>query len=99
MGHGLTCIAADLTVNRAKNRFTNILPYDHSRVKLIPTDDDDGSDYVNASYIPVSLYSTVLELVFLVECNVLYSILTWLLCVGRSFVPLNLVVIYHSATR
>ncbi|VDN42519.1 unnamed protein product [Gongylonema pulchrum] len=53
VGHGQTCIAADLTVNRAKNRFTNILPYDHSRVKLIPVDDDDGSDYVNASYIPV----------------------------------------------
>ncbi|VBB26466.1 unnamed protein product [Acanthocheilonema viteae] len=52
VGHGQTCIAADLTVNRAKNRFTNILPYDHSRVKLIPTDDDDGSDYINASYIP-----------------------------------------------
>ncbi|VDO41185.1 unnamed protein product, partial [Brugia timori] len=51
VGHGQTCIAADLTVNRAKNRFTNILPYDHSRVKLIPIDDDDGSDYVNASYI------------------------------------------------
>ncbi|KAM3719393.1 Receptor-type tyrosine-protein phosphatase dep-1 [Dirofilaria immitis] len=52
VGHGQTCIAADLTVNRAKNRFTNILPYDHSRVKLIPIDDEDGSDYVNASYIP-----------------------------------------------
>uniref|UniRef100_A0A915ASM2 protein-tyrosine-phosphatase n=1 Tax=Parascaris univalens TaxID=6257 RepID=A0A915ASM2_PARUN len=52
VGNGQTCIAADLTVNRAKNRFTNILPYDHSRVKLMPTDDEDGSDYVNASYIP-----------------------------------------------
>jgi len=29
---------------------------DHSRVKLIPLDDtEDGSDYINASYIPVSL--------------------------------------------
>jgi cadherin 5 type 2 (VE-cadherin) len=52
VGVGQTCIAADMTVNRAKNRFTNILPYDHSRVKLRPTDDEDGSDYVNASYIP-----------------------------------------------
>ena len=55
VGNGQTCIAADLTVNRSKNRFTNILPFDHSRVKLIPTDDDEGSDYINANYIPVSL--------------------------------------------
>lgn len=53
MGNGQPCIAADLTVNRAKNRFTNILPYDHSRVKLMPADDEEGSDYLNASYIPV----------------------------------------------
>ncbi|VDK47267.1 unnamed protein product [Anisakis simplex] len=52
VGNGQTCIAADLTVNRAKNRFTNVLPYDHSRVKLLSLDDEDGSDYVNASYIP-----------------------------------------------
>ncbi|XP_014671062.1 PREDICTED: tyrosine-protein phosphatase 10D-like [Priapulus caudatus] len=44
--------AADLPVNRGKNRFTNILPYDHSRVKLIPVDDEDGSDYINANYMP-----------------------------------------------
>uniref|UniRef100_A0A0N5AJB0 protein-tyrosine-phosphatase n=1 Tax=Syphacia muris TaxID=451379 RepID=A0A0N5AJB0_9BILA len=52
IGNGQPCIAADLTVNRAKNRFTNILPYDHSRVKLMPSDDEEGSDYLNASYIP-----------------------------------------------
>ena len=33
-------------------RFTNILPYDHSRVKLQPSDDEDGSDYINANFIP-----------------------------------------------
>ncbi|KAI8440644.1 hypothetical protein MSG28_001853, partial [Choristoneura fumiferana] len=44
--------AADLPVNRPKNRFTNILPYDHSRYKLQPVDDEEGSDYINANYVP-----------------------------------------------
>ena len=52
VGRDKTCAAADLPVNRPKNRFTNILPYDHSRVKLLPTDDEEGSDYLNANYIP-----------------------------------------------
>ena len=33
-------------------RFTNILPYDHSRVKLQPTDDEEGSDFINANFVP-----------------------------------------------
>uniref|UniRef100_A0AC35U5L6 Protein-tyrosine-phosphatase n=1 Tax=Rhabditophanes sp. KR3021 TaxID=114890 RepID=A0AC35U5L6_9BILA len=52
IGINLPAIASELPVNRAKNRFTNILPYDHSRVKLVSSDDDEGSDYVNANYIP-----------------------------------------------
>ncbi|XP_022661734.1 tyrosine-protein phosphatase 10D-like isoform X5 [Varroa destructor] len=52
VGRDRPCTAADLPVNRPKNRFTNILPYDHSRVKLLPTDDEEGSDYINANYIP-----------------------------------------------
>ncbi|XP_070188527.1 receptor-type tyrosine-protein phosphatase H-like [Littorina saxatilis] len=44
--------AADLQVNRPKNRYKNILPYDWSRVELQPTDDEEGSDYINASYLP-----------------------------------------------
>ena len=46
--------ASMLSVNRPKNRFTNILPYDHSRVKLLPSEDEEGSDYINANWMPVS---------------------------------------------
>ncbi|XP_070189092.1 phosphatidylinositol phosphatase PTPRQ-like isoform X2 [Littorina saxatilis] len=44
--------AATLDVNKIKNRYVNILPYDHTRVKLITDDDDDSSDFINANYIP-----------------------------------------------
>uniref|UniRef100_A0A8C5HJ97 protein-tyrosine-phosphatase n=1 Tax=Gouania willdenowi TaxID=441366 RepID=A0A8C5HJ97_GOUWI len=44
--------AADLPINRPKNRYTNILPYDFSRVKLISMHNDEGTDYINANYIP-----------------------------------------------
>ncbi|KAM4523845.1 receptor-type tyrosine-protein phosphatase O isoform 2-T2 [Fundulus diaphanus] len=44
--------AADLPVNRPKNRYTNILPYDCSRVKLISMHNDEGADYINANFIP-----------------------------------------------
>lgn len=52
VGKDIPCTAADLPVNRTKNRFTNILPFDHSRVKLLPTDDEEGSDYINCNYVP-----------------------------------------------
>lgn len=54
MGRDQPCTFADLPCNRPKNRFTNILPYDHSRFKLQPVDDEEGSDYINANYVPVS---------------------------------------------
>ncbi|GAB6023847.1 hypothetical protein CHUAL_008588 [Chamberlinius hualienensis] len=44
--------AALLPENQPKNRWTNILPFDHSRVKLLPIADDITSDYINANYIP-----------------------------------------------
>ncbi|XP_071358835.1 receptor-type tyrosine-protein phosphatase O isoform X2 [Trachinotus anak] len=52
VGLDLAHDAADLPVNRPKNRYTNILPYDFSRVKLISMHNDEGSDYINANYIP-----------------------------------------------
>lgn len=54
VGRDQPCSFADLPCNRPKNRFTNILPYDHSRFKLQPVDDEEGSDYINANYVPVS---------------------------------------------
>lgn len=57
VGREQLCVAADLPVNRPKNRFTNILPYDQSRFKLQPTDDDEGSDYINANYVTVIITS------------------------------------------
>uniref|UniRef100_A0A182QF65 protein-tyrosine-phosphatase n=1 Tax=Anopheles farauti TaxID=69004 RepID=A0A182QF65_9DIPT len=38
--------------NRAKNRYKNILPFDHTRVKLKDVDGSvPGADYINANYI------------------------------------------------
>ncbi|XP_069803585.1 receptor-type tyrosine-protein phosphatase H [Dendropsophus ebraccatus] len=44
--------AAELLDNKAKNRFTNVLPYDHSRVKLSIVNGIPTSDYINANYMP-----------------------------------------------
>ncbi|PRP85744.1 hypothetical protein PROFUN_06338 [Planoprotostelium fungivorum] len=37
--------------NLAKNRYTDVIPYDHSRVKLQSNDSEEVSDYINASFI------------------------------------------------
>lgn len=39
--------------NSAKNRYSNIHPFDHNRVVL--SMDDGDTDYINASYIDVSI--------------------------------------------
>ncbi|XP_048410177.1 receptor-type tyrosine-protein phosphatase O isoform X4 [Stegostoma tigrinum] len=52
VGQDIPHDAAELPVNRCKNRYTNILPYDFSRVKLRSLHSEEGSDYINANYIP-----------------------------------------------
>ncbi|XP_035524593.1 receptor-type tyrosine-protein phosphatase H isoform X2 [Morone saxatilis] len=41
-----------LPENKARNRFTNVLPYDWCRVKLTTSNPNVTSDYINASYMP-----------------------------------------------
>ncbi|KAK3091539.1 hypothetical protein FSP39_020606 [Pinctada imbricata] len=50
---GLTasCEIAKKTENKDKNRYGNIIAYDHSRVLLTPVSDDPTDDYSNANYI------------------------------------------------
>lgn len=41
-----------LRSNLAKNRYTDVLCYDHSRVIITPDDEDDQtSDYINANFV------------------------------------------------
>nr|CAB3265280.1 tyrosine-protein phosphatase non-receptor type 2-like [Phallusia mammillata] len=45
----LPCKVAKLQVNRLRNRYRDVSPYDHSRVKLL----DGPSDYINSSLVEV----------------------------------------------
>ncbi|XP_018410464.1 PREDICTED: receptor-type tyrosine-protein phosphatase eta [Nanorana parkeri] len=51
VGTTLSKTAADDPENREKNRYTNVLPYDISRV-ILSTNGNSSDDYINANYIP-----------------------------------------------
>ncbi|CAH8463873.1 unnamed protein product [Dicrocoelium dendriticum] len=50
-GAGMTWIHANMEENRPKNRYANVVAYDHSRVILNEIKGVPGSDYINANYI------------------------------------------------
>ncbi|XP_027505126.1 receptor-type tyrosine-protein phosphatase F isoform X17 [Corapipo altera] len=50
-GQQFTWENSNLEVNKPKNRYANVIAYDHSRVILTSIDGVPGSDYINANYI------------------------------------------------
>nr|XP_043879824.1 receptor-type tyrosine-protein phosphatase S-like isoform X1 [Solea senegalensis] len=42
---------SNLEVNKPKNRYANVIAYDHTRVIMAPIEGIVGSDYINANYI------------------------------------------------
>ncbi|XP_018590268.2 receptor-type tyrosine-protein phosphatase F isoform X2 [Scleropages formosus] len=50
-GQQFTWENSNLEVNKPKNRYANVIAYDHSRVILSSIDGVPGSDYINANYI------------------------------------------------
>ena len=48
---GASSEVSSIQVNKAKNRYIDIRPYDHSRVILQPLKGVENSDYINASFI------------------------------------------------
>ncbi|CAM9883590.1 unnamed protein product [Lampetra planeri] len=50
-GQQFTWEHSNLEVNKPKNRYANVIAYDHSRVLLAPVDGEPGSDYINANYM------------------------------------------------
>ncbi|BFZ17029.1 hypothetical protein BsWGS_20067 [Bradybaena similaris] len=50
-GQQFTWDNSNLEVNKPKNRYANVIAYDHSRVILQPMEGVPGSDYINANYM------------------------------------------------
>lgn len=49
-GQQFTWESSNLDINKTKNRYANVVAYDHSRVVLQPIEGIMGSDYINSNY-------------------------------------------------
>ncbi|KAL1021537.1 hypothetical protein UPYG_G00014530 [Umbra pygmaea] len=52
VGKQIPARVGNLEANRDKNRYHQIVPYDHCRVRLSLQNSQPHSDYINASYVP-----------------------------------------------
>ncbi|XP_019740009.1 protein tyrosine phosphatase receptor type Fa [Hippocampus comes] len=50
-GQQFTWEHSNMEINKPKNRYANVIAYDHTRVLLTPVDGVPGSDYINANYV------------------------------------------------
>ncbi|KAM9797060.1 protein tyrosine phosphatase receptor type Fa isoform 1-T1 [Syngnathus typhle] len=50
-GQRFTWEHSNMEINKPKNRYANVIAYDHTRVLLAPVDGVPGSDYINANYV------------------------------------------------
>ncbi|XP_077440031.1 protein tyrosine phosphatase receptor type Fa isoform X2 [Vanacampus margaritifer] len=50
-GQQFTWEHSNMEINKPKNRYANVIAYDHTRVLLAPVDGVPGSDYINANYV------------------------------------------------
>lgn len=55
------CSVAQLPESSDKNRYPDVLPYDNTRVELVPTKEN-NTGYINASHVKVSSGSCGLHL-------------------------------------
>lgn len=63
MNHDCPKDFANMDSNKKKNRYDNILPYDHTRVKLSTVKWQEGTDYINGNFVDVCLIRILVAMV------------------------------------
>jgi len=75
-GQQFTWEASNRELNKAKNRYANVIAYDHSRVLLQTLDGIPESSYVNANYMDGYRRHNAYIATQVLHCDTLISIIT-----------------------